>query len=155
MKVEHRRILLNTLLWMSTLQISYKDVSLNLFLRFICTPPQVSFSALTGRCASLRLRCATGSRSVGTSLTSWTAENKPRAASIAVPTAVAASRRNSCAMGRETAWMARMRSAAVRLQVQFCGIYSPVIGWCSCLFPATHKSLQAVIFVCVCVDVKT
>lgn len=54
-----------------------------------------------------------GRRSVGTSPMSLTAGKKPRAASIAVPTASAASQRNSCAMERETVLMARMRSAAV------------------------------------------
>lgn len=83
----------------------------------------MSFCAPMERCAFLRLRFVMGSRSVGTNLMNWTAGNEPRAVSIVVLMASAASQINSFAMERKTAWMAQMRWAAVSRHIQFCRIH--------------------------------
>lgn len=80
---------------------------------FFCASSQVNFSALMGRCASLRLRCVTGGRSVWTSLMKSTVSGLTRAASFAVLTGAAAFQKNLCVMEKENARMARMRSAVV------------------------------------------
>lgn len=102
----HRR---SNLLNSSSLPLSNSHI----FTFFICASSQVNFSALMGRCASLRLGCVMGGRSVGISLMKSTVNGLPRAASFSVLTGAAAFQKHLCVMEKENARMARMRSAVV------------------------------------------